>query len=1296
MSNSIFAHTREAVRVKVKKCEPNLPPEWRKFSVDPQITSLEVLYSLLAKAFDIKSDFSIKYKAYDPAGNEIYLAVLSDWDLDAAFLRIHNISIQTSTEPCLMLQIDIKPFTEVKEWDPDLASSPSATLIVSNSAGATPTGSTARELISPLQQSLGVSQKYVQQMQTKLPGLIMNQMEKTFSMVQKAFNLNEETMAALPPRPPLADNEFRMFLDALGQIQRCDELRKVIFFGGIDPSLRRVVWKHILNVYPSVMNGHQRMDYMRRKSEQYYKLRETWKAAIKQGYVVGELAYVTSMVKKDVLRTDRLHPFYAGSDDNQNIAALFNILTTYALNHPSVSYCQGMSDIASPLLVTMNDEAQAYICFCAIMSRVRGNFMLDGIAMTQKFAHLTEALSFYDAEFWEYLKAQQADDLLFCYRWLLLELKREFPFEDALRMLEVQWSSLKYETSVAGDREELKLYEKEFVPTTETPVSAAVVGGIPTPASIGCGNGTSPISPSFLMAKPRENAYTKVCALRRQSSSASLNSLSSSLSTSTNHLGCMNVLNSKLDVTKRLNQSLDDNITRHATRRQRRASSKAHQSLDETKMLQLLEGSVENSVGSMKNERSNIDDDDDVFSDTNHFNFHDTNPFKDNDEDQLSNASQVKQIPKAFLSSSSSSLHGDDTISSTTTGCGNVSGNSGDADASVDSSSECNSPDNKNLQMPKGIAKLQNKNILSNYNSVSNIIAKQLATNVSEGVKRVSSTGGGHFRDLKEKIAATSRKGLSLEECNEKSQQKLVKNFNEFLNFASLNKSRVANAEKISATILTTGDKSTTAHKSKTPSPTHNPTSPTQTLHPLVQLTKSGFTSSLDSDSSSIPDTTNNTWSCSTAATAIQQANNLSSNSLQLELNSQLSSLTHTPERTPIAERQRDQSTPNSASKHKDQGDSSATPDDSQELDYYPMTTAITRELRLEAENLDRQLFGDLICIKDDEDGKKDSTGSEIEYEKLGKDSLDMVEDLKENEIITCPEVSELMMRRRQRDKSLAAKNDDKVSKHLLNGRIDSNLNVRDGGGIEPEEQTKSNVSNVLKLNPFLDESLLRDEILSTAQKTGSISSSNNIYNLPTTSTSLPEVLVPISTDTPDATAIDEMATTAAEDEVTFSTKSPPFSSSATNNSSPTPRLPPPSEFGGGNPFLMFLCLTLLLQHRNTIMKSNMDYNEIAMHFDKMVRKHDVTRVLNQARRMYIDYLKNQTTYNPQQKQEQQSTIPGSVQQQQPTSDVNRNATASTSNHQKHSKNIHHNPHHNSSVTTSSTSTSPSFFTKSS
>uniref|UniRef100_A0A1A9X3G2 Rab-GAP TBC domain-containing protein n=1 Tax=Glossina brevipalpis TaxID=37001 RepID=A0A1A9X3G2_9MUSC len=1153
MSNTVLP--REAVRVKVKKCEPNTPPEWRKFSVDPQITSLEVLYSLLAKAFDIKSDFSIKYKAYDAAGNEIYLSVLSDWDLDAAFLRIHNISIQTSSEPCLTLQMDIKPYTNLKDCDANSASTPNV-LSGSGNAATAMTSSAARDLMSPLQQSL-------QQMQTKLPGLIMNQMGKTFSMVQKAFNLSEETIAATPSRPPLCDGEFRMFLDALGQIQRNDELRRVIFFGGIDPSLRRVVWKHILNVYPSAMNGHQRMNYMRRKSEHYYKLRDTWKSGIQKSCMAsGELAYVTSMVKKDVLRTDRLHPFYAGNDDNQNIVSLFNILTTYALNHPSVSYCQGMSDIASPLLVTMNDEAQAYICFCAIMNRVKGNFMLNGIAMTQKFAHLTEALSYYDAEFWEYLKSQQADDLLFCYRWLLLEMKREFPFEDALRMLEVQWSSLKYDT-FAMDKE-LKLYEKEFVPTLNSPL-------------------VSPMSsrgPSYVMTKPRENAYTKVCSLRRQSSSVSLNSLHSSMGTI-----------SKLGVTKRLNQSLDDNATRHATRRQKRASKKAHQSLDESKIMQLMQGAEDNIQSNENAERTDSNsDDDNVFIEESDFKFHDTNPFKD--ALPLSNASgkETKNNinTKDFLSSSSSPTVSENSISENSDVSGSIMNNA------------------TAHQMPKGIAKLQNKNILSNYNTVSNIIAKQLAhaSIVSENVRRVGSTGGSHFKDLKEKIAATSRRGLTLDEggngfINEKAQQKLVKNFNEFLSFTTINKSRVASKETItpSNSTMPYADKEIAFVGDQI---AHQPF----IIHPLVQLSKEDFASSLDdSDSLSLPDSTNNTCSCSTAPTAIQQKNNLSSNSLHLDINS-LSSLGHTPERSPISLRKPhvDTAMDGVDLRQTEAGESNQiTPDDSQDLDYYPMTTAITQELDLEAKNLDRHVFGELSI----NDEKAKSIG-EIEYEKLGKDSLDIEDDFKASDVDTLQS---------------------NISKQRTpSEQINGNLHVN--------EQQKSQV-NIFASNPFFNEDIFTNSSNALLAETNGC---NNHH--------LPEVLLPISTDAESLAVMTtvELATTAAEEEIAF----PKFSHNSNSLNPIVVNLPPPSEFGGGNPFLIFLCLTLLLQHRNTIMKNNMDYNEIAMHFDKMVRKHDVIRVLNQARRMYIEYLKTQATS----RQHQSAATSNST-----TSDVNKNAT---------------------------------------
>ena len=81
------------------------------------------------------------------------------------------------------------------------------------------------------------------------------------------------------------------------------------------------------------------------------------------------------------------------------------------------------------------DEAQGYVCFCALMKRLKKNFLVDGVAMTKMFQHLSEGLTYYDPEFFAYLKINQADDLLFCYRWLLLEMKREFAFEDSLQVL---------------------------------------------------------------------------------------------------------------------------------------------------------------------------------------------------------------------------------------------------------------------------------------------------------------------------------------------------------------------------------------------------------------------------------------------------------------------------------------------------------------------------------------------------------------------------------------------------------------------------------------------------------------------------------------------------------------------------------------------------------------------------------------------------------------------------------------------------------------------------------------------
>lgn len=240
----------------------------------------------------------------------------------------------------------------------------------------------------------------------------------------------------------MTDSEFHHFLDDVGHLIQPQQFRLSVYQGGVEPSLRKVVWRHLLNVYPEGMNGRERFDYLRHKVSDYYKLRDNWRDLFIKGEETDEIKYVTSMVKKDVLRTDRMHPFYSGTDDSHNVLGLFNLLVTFALTHPEVSYCQGMSDIASPILLVQNDEAHAYICFCGAMKRLTGNFLYDGEAMMAKFQHLDILVQHYDPAFHAYLKYHNAEDMFFCYRWLLLELKREFPLDDALFMLEVMWSSL--------------------------------------------------------------------------------------------------------------------------------------------------------------------------------------------------------------------------------------------------------------------------------------------------------------------------------------------------------------------------------------------------------------------------------------------------------------------------------------------------------------------------------------------------------------------------------------------------------------------------------------------------------------------------------------------------------------------------------------------------------------------------------------------------------------------------------------------------------------------------------------
>ena len=96
------------------------------------------------------------------------------------------------------------------------------------------------------------------------------------------------------------------------------------------------------------------------------------------------------------------------------------------------------------------------------------------------------------------------------------------------------------------------------------------------------------------------------------------------------------------------------------------------------------------------------------------------------------------------------------------------------------------------------------------------------------------------------------------------------------------------------------------------------------------------------------------------------------------------------------------------------------------------------------------------------------------------------------------------------------------------------------------------------------------------------------------------------------------------------------FTSSGSGRSSPQPEglylnnssdkdkvdpLPHPFFINNGCPFTLFLCLSILLNHREQILQQP-DYNCVGMYFDKLARKHDANRVLARARSLFTEYIK--------------------------------------------------------------------------
>mmetsp|Transcript_36359 Transcript_36359/g.145318 ORF Transcript_36359/g.145318 Transcript_36359/m.145318 type:complete len:564 (-) Transcript_36359:819-2510(-) len=230
-------------------------------------------------------------------------------------------------------------------------------------------------------------------------------------------------------------------------------LRHAIFLGGLEPEARPLVWPYIAGVYDwtDVAQGPGEENEANLEIE-YNSLKDSWEQKRRElddrsmmeedenrADEFTQLKLDRSRILKDVPRTDREVSIYA-DDASPALEALRNILTTYAAYDRKTGYCQGMSDILAPIVFVYGHEKEAlsFWTFATLMKKLERNFRVDQSGIHAQLEELRLLTEQSDPELAEYFRSHDPN-YYSCFRWILVQLKRELPFQDVLRLWEVLW-----------------------------------------------------------------------------------------------------------------------------------------------------------------------------------------------------------------------------------------------------------------------------------------------------------------------------------------------------------------------------------------------------------------------------------------------------------------------------------------------------------------------------------------------------------------------------------------------------------------------------------------------------------------------------------------------------------------------------------------------------------------------------------------------------------------------------------------------------------------------------------------
>ncbi|KAA3490660.1 TBC1 domain family member 17-like isoform X3 [Gossypium australe] len=204
-----------------------------------------------------------------------------------------------------------------------------------------------------------------------------------------------------PRQPPLGLEEWATFLDSEGRVVDSKALRKRIFYGGVEHKLRKEVWEILLG-YQSYESTYAEKEYQRsNKKTEYEIIKNQWQSiSPEQEKRFTKFRERKGLIEKDV----------------------------------------GMSDLLSPILFVMEDESESFWCFVALMERLGPNFNRDQNGMHSQLFAVSKLVELLDAPLHTYYKQKDCLNYFICFRWILLQFKRELEYDQTMRLWEVLWT----------------------------------------------------------------------------------------------------------------------------------------------------------------------------------------------------------------------------------------------------------------------------------------------------------------------------------------------------------------------------------------------------------------------------------------------------------------------------------------------------------------------------------------------------------------------------------------------------------------------------------------------------------------------------------------------------------------------------------------------------------------------------------------------------------------------------------------------------------------------------------------